>query len=680
MKRVLPWILGIVVVLVVAGAVLLGRIDTQFVVKQIADATAKATGKPLIFASAPTLSLLPPGVKFGQADWGEIKDGQGFAVSVRGGVVELELTPLLSGNLVVREVRLDNPVLEVREGKAVAAPAQPDQTRDQSSQGQSPADAAAPSDELPVELMRLVARQGQVRYIDAQGTALHIENLNISVENLRRREEAGVQCDFSFELKEQAQKTVLAGNLALDAKLRYYAPHLTFRQISLTFTPLSGLLPREAGPAQLICEGALNLQARSLRLATARLTMPQARLTVDGEATLAPPAFKGHVNLEGSPRGLAALAGQKLKPVDNDILSFKSALEYAGRTLHLRQIVMQLDDIPLRGDLSLDLGTPLAVSGGIQAGVINLDAYLPLPEKSRSGASAPAGTGDTSGAGRTASAKSAQSYPSVNLRAALAGIRQGKVSLANVAFILKGEKGRYAVTSLSGALGSGGSVKGSAVADLPAKTYSLKATAADVNVGGILDALGKGRPVDGVAALDVDLNARGADARAILAGLNGRGLLEVRHMHLAAMSALPMNVPGLTGKKGVAPDRFDLVRVPFTARNSDVTAQPVTIASAGLNASGRAQASLSRQYLDATAEIKTLGMTIPVVVRGPFSNLSYGVDPKFALDMAGKLPGALLGGGKAAGSGVQDGAQGVGGAVKKGLDGASGLVRGLFGK
>ncbi len=62
MKRVLLWILGIVIVLGVAGAVLLGRIDTQFVVKQIADATAKATGKPLIFTSAPSLSLLPPGV------------------------------------------------------------------------------------------------------------------------------------------------------------------------------------------------------------------------------------------------------------------------------------------------------------------------------------------------------------------------------------------------------------------------------------------------------------------------------------------------------------------------------------------------------------------------------------------------------------------------------------------
>lgn len=133
-----------------------------------------------------------------------------------------------------------------------------------------------------------------------------IKVLNLSVENLRRREEAGMQCDFSFDLKED-QKAILAGNLALDAKLRYYAPHLTFRQISLTVTPLGGLLPKEAGPAQLVCEGALNLQTQSLRLATARLSTPQARLTLGGEATLTPQAFKGTVSLEGSPRKLAAL-------------------------------------------------------------------------------------------------------------------------------------------------------------------------------------------------------------------------------------------------------------------------------------------------------------------------------------------------------------------------------------
>ena len=678
MKRVLLWILGIVIVLGVAGAILLGRIDTQFVVNQIADATAKATGKPLVFASAPSLSLLPPGVKFGQAGWGEIKDGQGLAVSVKSGMVELELAPLLSGNLVVREVRLDNPVLEVREGKAVsgqdapaAAPAAPPVSGAQ-------AGAVAPSDELPVELMR---------YVDARGVHLEIKDLNLSVENLRRREEAGMQCDFSFDLKED-QKAILAGNLALDAKLRYYAPHLTFRQISLTVTPLGGLLPKEAGPAQLVCEGALNLQTQSLRLATARLSTPQARLTLGGEATLTPQAFKGTVSLEGSPRKLAALTGQTLKPSDNDVLSFKSVLEYADDTLHLRQIVMQLDDIPVRGDLSLALGTPLAISGGIQTGMINLDKYLPLPQNGTSAApsrkaaegKAQGGASSGSSAQSARSVQSAQNRPGVNLRAALAGVRQGKLSVTDIAFILKGEKGRYTVTSLSCALGSGGSIKGAAVADLPSKAYSLKATAAGVNVGGLLEALGKGRPVDGVAALDADLSMRGADTKAMLAGLNGRGVLEVRNMHLEAMSALPQNVPGLTGKKGAVPDRFDLVRVPFTARNGEMTAQPITVSSAGLNASGRALASLPREYLDATADIKTLGMTIPVVAKGPFGNISYGVDPKFALDMARKLPGALLDGGKAAGGATRNGAEGAGGVMKKGLEGAGGLMRGLFGK
>ncbi len=684
MKRVLLWILGIVIVLGVAGAILLGRIDTQFVVNQIADATAKATGKPLVFASAPSLSLLPPGVKFGQAGWGEIKDGQGLAVSVKSGMVELELAPLLSGNLVVREVRLDNPVLEVREGKAVSGQDAPAAAPAASPVSGAQAGAVAPSDELPVELMRLVVRQGEVRYVDARGVHLEIKDLNLSVENLRRREEAGMQCDFSFDLKED-QKAVLAGNLALDAKLRYYAPHLTFRQISLTFTPLGGLLPKEAGPAQLVCEGALNLQTQSLRLATARLSTPQARLTLGGEATLTPQAFKGTVSLEGSPRKLAALAGQTLKPSDNDVLSFKSVLEYADDTLHLRQIVMQLDDIPVRGDLSLALGTPLAISGGIQTGMINLDKYLPLPQNGTSAAPARKAAegkaqGGASSGSSAQSTQSVQNRPGVNLRAALAGVRQGKLSVTDIAFILKGEKNRYTVTSLSCALGSGGSIKGSAVADLPSKAYSLKATAAGVNVGGLLEALGKGRPVDGVAALDADLSMRGADAKAMLAGLNGRGVLEVRNMHLEAMSALPQNVPGLTGKKGAVPDRFDLVRVPFTARNGEVTAQPITVSSAGLNASGRALASLPREYLDATADIKTLGMTIPVVAKGPFSNISYGVDPKFALDMARKLPGALLDGGKAAGGATRNGAEGAGGVMKKGLEGAGGLMRGLFGK
>ncbi|WP_165175117.1 AsmA family protein [Desulfovibrio sp. ZJ369] len=678
MKRVLLWILGIVAVLAVAAFVLLGRIDTQFMVSRIAEATAAATGKPLILANSPRLSLLPPGVTFGQARWGEIVDGQGIAVSVKGGLAELELTPLFSGKLVVREMRLDNPVFEMREsGAESVAPKKAGQAPDRAAP-QKDARAAAPSDALPVELARLVLRQGQVIYVDAQGTAIQVKDLNLSVENLRRREEAAVQCDFAFDLDPGARHGAadkLAGTLALSAKLRYYAPDLTFRRVSLTFTPLSGMLPREAGPVQLACEGAFNLQNLRLHLAKGRLSLPQASLNLSGDATLEPLAFKGRADLEGSPRKLAALAGLTLKPSAKDGLSLESALEFADTTLHLRDIAAQLDGIPLRGNFSVALGSPVSVSGGLQAGLINLDAYLPLPEKPKTAASAAerkSGQDVNRGPAAQATKTGPPAWPALNLRAALAGVRHGKVSVTNLSFILKGANGTYNVSTLSCALGSGGTLKGAAGADLQNKAWSLSLTAAGVNVGALLESLGQGRPVDGTAALNADLTTRGETPAAMQAGLNGRGTLEVRNLSLAAMSALPKNVPGLTGKEGRVPSRFDLVRVPFTARNGEIAAQPITVSATGFNAVGQARASLPRQYLDAAADIKTLGMTIPVMAKGPFSDIAYGVDPKFALDLAKKLPGILRNTGKESGN--------AGGALQEGLRGAGGLVKGLLGR
>lgn len=679
MKRVLLWVLGIVAVLAVAAFVLLGRVDTQFMVSRIAEATARATGEPLLLANAPRLSLLPPGVSFGQARWGKIVDGQGLALSVKGGVAELELAPLFSGKLVVREVRLDNPVFEMRTSAAEspaptkAGQAPPDRARQKDAEA-----VPAPSDVLPVELARLVLRQGEVIYADAQGDRAHVKDLNLSIENLRSREEAAVQCDFGFDLQRGAApgaSSKLAGTLALSAKLRYYAPDLTFRRISLTFTPLSGMLPKEAGPVQLACEGALNLQNLRLHLAKARLSLPQASLNLSGDATLSPLNVTGRVKLEGSPRKLAALAGQTLKPSAKDGMNLTSALEFADATLHLRDIAAELDGVPLRGSLSLAMGTPLAIGGSLQTGLINLDAYLPLPEKPKTVASAvkPQPARAVGGLVAKQTGETVRpAWPALNLRAAMAGVRQGTVGVTDLSFILTGTNGKYTIGSLACALDSGGTLKGRAGADLQSRTYSLSLTAAGINVGGLLHSLGHGRPVEGTAALSAELSTRGETPAALQAALNGRGTLDAHNLSLAAMSALPKNVPGLTGKHGSVPSRFDLVRAPFTIRNGEIAAQPITVTAPGFNALGRARASLPRQYLDATGDIKTLGMTIPVIAKGPFSDISYGVDPKFALDLAKKLPGLL----RDAGQGRRD----VDGALQEGLRGAGGLMKGLFGR
>lgn len=680
MKRVFLWILGIVAVLAAVAAVLLSRVDAGFVVRQIADATAKATGQPLTFDSPPGISFFPPGVNFGQAHWGSVSGEQGVTISVKSGMAQLELSPLLTGNVVVREVRLNSPVIEVREGKAIA-PVQPEAGKTAPEATPAVSGPAA----LPIELKRLVLRQGTATYTTAAGKTLRVDDVNFSVENLRTGQEAVVQCDFAFALGDSAPEAHapaatagakgISGTLAFSSRLRYAPPQLLFRQTALTVTPLTGALPKEAGPIQFTCEGALRLNDLHLQLNKALLTTPQARLSASGDAALSPPAFNGALELEGSPHKLAALMGHKLRtPASKDDLRFRTMVRYSANAVNFSQLLLQLDDMSLRGGLRLDLpeNAPMAVTADVQTGMLNLDPYLPSADSGKHAAESKAPAHDErAAAGKRAKpdAEAARRMPGLDIRARLAGISKDGLQVKDITLAVKGEKGRYALNSFTANLGSGGQIKSTGSMDMATETCALKAQASDVELGPLLVALGKGRLMDGVAALDADLTMTCADANDIRQSLGGRGLLEIRRLHVPAMAELSKSIPSLTGKGGPLPDRFDLARAPFTARDGEINASPITVTSASLNGSGKARISLPRQYLDAAMDIKTLGMTIPVTVKGPFSDISYGVDPRFALDMAKNLPGALLKTGKDAGNTTRDATKG-----------AEGLVRGILGR
>jgi len=675
MKRVFLWIMGGIAVLAGAAFVLISRVDTGFVVRQIADATAKATGQPLQFDTPPGISFFPLGVHFGQAHWGNANDGQGVSIAVKSGMAQLELSPLLAGNVVVREIRLDSPAIEVREGKSVAAGAP---NSDQPAAENAPKAGAEPA-ALPIELKRLVLRQGSVVYMAASGQTLNINDVNLSVENLRAGQEAVVQCDFTFALggKTTASEAgSMTGTLAFSSRLRYAPTQLLFRQTALTVTPLTGLLPKEAGPLQLTCEGSLRLSDLHLQLNKAVLNMPQARLNISGEAALGAPSFNGSLEIEGSPHKLAALAGQKIKAVaGKDELRFRTMLRYTSDALNFSQMQLQLDDITLRGGLRLDLpaDAPMGITADVQAGMINLDPYLPAPEAPAKGAEtkAQASDGGTAHAKRTAKPDAAamRKMPALDIRAKVGGISKGGLQVKDIILALKGEKGRYNLTSLTASLGSGGAVKATGSMDMGAQTCAVKAHAADVELGPLMVALGKGRMVDGTALFDADLTMGCGSAADLRQSLAGRGQVEIRQLHVPAMAELSKSLPMLAGKGGPLPDRFDLTRAPFTAKDGEINAAPITVTSPSLNAVGKARISLPRQHLDAAMDIKTLGLTIPVTARGPLSDISYGVDPKFALDMAKSLPGTLVNTGKQAGGVTKDAAKGAGG-----------LLRGILGK
>jgi AsmA protein len=608
MKRILLLGSGIAALLIISAIVAISQIDADFMVKQIAEITERTTGKALVCETMPDISFFPPGLSLGRARWGEISEGRGMTATVKSGMIALELTPLLSGNVRVREIRLDNPVVEMRGGgDAPPVPGKTGAARDgvgRSSSSDAVSSTASrdfPADP-PVELERMVLRQGEAVWDDGSGKRAHIKNINLSVENLRRGEDASIQCDFAFDFVQNKADSI-SGTLALDTKIRYEAAALNFRQSSVTLTPLGGRIPKDAGPVQFAGEGVFDFRRQDLRLTSLRLALPH--------------------------------------------------------------------NVKIQGDLALLLGKAVSLKGKIQAGVVPVDGYLallknPAPPAAKSRGAAMNKTANTAaGAEKKSPSTEEVSWPAVDMHISVSSVQYGKLAVNDIAVGIQGENGKYVLTSLSCALGTGGMIRGQADINMPDKSYATKLTARGINIGNLLEALRKGRPAEGTADLNADVSIRGGNSKEFTASLNGGGLFEARDVRVAALSSLPQTIPGISALS--AP--LQLVRVPFAARNGEVTAQPVTVTSQGIDAKGRALASLPKEHLDATASVRLLGLNLPVYAKGPFSNLSYGLDPKFTLPGIKSASDALSGAGKAAGD-----------TVKKGKRGAGGLVKGLFGR
>ena len=712
MKRVLLWILALVVLAGAGAAFLVTRIDADFIVRRIADATQGATGAPLQLDAPPRISLLPPGIRFGGARWSGSLDGTDVSVSLQGGMAQLELAPLFSGNLVLSELQLDRPEAVIRlHAPSPAAGTDTAGKRREPQADQRAETRKAPDDALPLELRRLTVTQGALRLNDGRQET-RVSGFNLSLGNLRRREEVEIQGDLVLEIlklrgtppagkaapataggRESADATpLLAGNLAFKAALRYYAPNLTFRQTSLAFTPLKGALPRELAPLQLACEGALDLGSLTLRLAQARLSTPQARLTLNGQGTLAPVAFAGEAQLGGSPRRLAALAGAALPEGDADTLDIRCRAEYSGTTLRLADLSGQAAGVRLGGDLALGLpdgeNAVPSVRGALNLGTIALDALLPgkgTAPSARQSASAPAAQRQAprGGAPAAAPAQNAAGLPAVDLRLAIAGLRHGAFGLKDIATLVTGKAGRYALKDFSARLAGGGQLRGTFTADMAARAYTLAADGAGVDIGALCAAAGKAGVAGGSAAFTVRLRTAGADSRAMLAALEGEGVLEARDLTTPALREAAQTLRKLPVGNLAVPERIATARAPFTARKGEIAARPVTVTADGLSARGDLRANLPREFLEGTATVTTMGLNIPLTFKGPFSDVSVGVDPKFALELGRRLgtaPGALGRGARDLGTAGAAGAGKAGGAVREGLGNAGGLVRGLFGR
>lgn len=696
MKRVLLWA---VILLLLAGAgvlIAISQIDTRFVADKISAALREATGAPLVFREAPRISLHPLGLSFGHVDWHQQQPGRDLHITAEGGHVRLDITPLLSGNLVVSEVTLRSPDIALRlqpdtPGTQTDAPTADSSLRQEAPAGKETSQTGesmfpVPSDELPLELQRLVVQDGRLSLDDGAGRHVEINGLQLVLTDIRSRADMGLDLALAYALRQQQNEA--SGKLSVRGLLRYYAPNILLRDLELAITPLTGPVPAALGPLSLRGGLALDLKDGRLKLQSTSLACAHSHMDLAGEISLHDLAFAGALNITTAPRAVAAILGARLKPSDQDSLNLSTGVEYSSRGLVLREFKGTLDKTSLAGSLDLRFGPRPALTGNLHLGHVNLDHWLPLPEAATR-QPAPAAEADSpkaapkpdttdrrrnrQKAGRDVPPAAPNGYPDVNLQLQVESLRHASLKLTQISAHIQGEQGRYTASPVSLNLGSGGQVQGSAQTDLTAHSYALDVTATAVDLGGLSGMLDLGHPADGTADLRANLTTQGQDSKSLQAHVSGTGQLDIHQLRLAELAKITAEHPVL-GK--ALPERFELVRLPLEAKQGEIISRPVTITSSKINGTGQATASLPRQYLHATADVHALGMTIPLIVKGPFSQISCSVDPRFLGNLTRGLTDALKQGGESGGRAAGSAAKAVEGAAS----GVGGLLRGVMGR
>lgn len=618
MKKVLVGF-AVVIVLIVAAAIAIPFVvPLETYKEEIAAQVRNATGRDLTIEGDIKFSLLPQielevdDVAFSNAPGASTKDMARLAK------LELRLKPmpLLSGEVAIDSFVLVDPVIQLEVDKqgrpnwAFAA-----RPRSRADAEGAPAGAQAPAgagkggmglSELRLGDVRLV--NGSVTYFDARSGAkrqLSKINMRLSLPDL----------DSPF---------AGAGDVTWNGK-----------KVEL-----------ELG----IAEPRRLLAGESTGVAV-KLAAEPVKLDYKGSLTNGEPVrIEGALDLDvPSLRALAAWTGNPIEAPGGGLgrLALKGEFAAAGPRVTFSDVQMALDAIAAKGELLVDAGKARPyLKARLDVARLDLNPYLP-PEKTggapaKTGGPAPeaaAGWSDDPielGVLKAADADFALSVGSIALR---------KIEIGNSVLTVPLKNGRLTADLTELALYEGGG-RGRVVLDGAGKVPAVEMTfkLSDVQAEPLLrDAMAFER-LSGLAAADIALAGRGRSQRELIGTLNGRGAVTfndgaikginlgamVRNLSLAFLDA---------GARETQKTDFSELTGTYTITNGMLRNTDLALQSPLLRLSGAGTVDLPRRTVDYRVEPKLAlttegqggrqdvgGVMVPVVITGPWDNLSYRPD------------------------------------------------------
>ena len=631
MKKLLLTAAAIVVLLVaiVLIAPFLVPVDTYK--QQIAKQVESATGRSFTIQGDLSLSILPRTqltanqVRFANASWAE--DDQ-MAQFER---MQVRVNPfsLLSGQLAVESFVLQQPVINLAKnaegqgnwqfaGMAGDPPA--GDTGDGPGSGAGSGAGTGPLQDVSLNDVRLV--DGTVTYRDA--------------ETGRTTEITGV--DMTVNL------TSLDAPMTAEGALTWNAETI---DLDLEVTT----------PRQLMAGAQADIAAQ--------VAANPVNLSFDGDiVNAAPRRVQGEVDLDvPSIKRLAAWAGgTQLDTPEGTLETFKLAgtVDAKGQTYGFSAREIVFDEITGEGQFAADLtGSKPRLSGKLELAEMNLTPYLPAPTEEADGGAGGDGTGGGDGGPAQWNDDpidlSALRTVNVDFDLSVAGIQARDVTVGRTAMQMQLQDGRLQadLSELNLYDGAGkGRVVVNARQDTPsiAKVFQLTG----LNAKPFLTDVAGFERLEGTGAIQLDVQASGKSQKALVENLDGTGAINFQDGAITGINLARMvrNVKSaFQNPGGTQKTDFAELSGSFDITDGVLNNDDLLLLNPLLRVRGDGQADIGARSVNyrltpkavATTEgqggqVQEEGVAVPVIIEGPWHDVSYRPDLKSVIEDAVKNP------------------------------------------
>ncbi len=606
LKYILIAIPLLIILVIGVGAFFLSTLDLNNYKEQITSIVKEKTGRDLVITGEIKNSWMPLGITLGNTSFGNAPGfGEQPMVSVNEVDVHVQLLPLLSGKINASKIKLNGLMANLQKN-AQGVSNWDDLIPEESTQDNKEEDSSeAPEIELAIKGIEI--SDAELLWQDDQtGTNVKISPFNLTTGELVD----GKPTDVKLDLKLNNADPLMVADLKITAQAIMDSKAQTLK--------LNGLDIDLHSTGDSFPNGAMDLDLTSNvsgNFATQKYAMQDTKINIEGTGD-AFPEGKIDVSMQTN--------------IDADI---------ANEALSLSSLVVSMLDTQLTGNASVKSFSKPNVKFSLASELLDLDKLLPTSSAEEKADSAPADENEPI----ELPTKSLRDMR-VNGDIAVGKLIVSGMTMTNVKATVTAQGGLLQVTPMSMNLYDG-SMKGKASVDVRGDIpkYALATDIANVAIDKLsIDFLGEKQAyIRGVSNLSLNIHTTGNSVAQLKQALGGKVNLKATDGALrdAKLAANVEKAAALLKRRDAKPSGeelvFDELFGSYNIAKGIATNKDLTFASQVVNAKGEGTVDIGKSETDYKIAIglsdDSSNCGVPVKIKGPFENPSYGLDTEALL-------------------------------------------------